>query len=66
MCGFVVSYHPDGERLPGRQLEKMCDLMAHRGPNYFGTYQDSGISLGHRRLSVIDLSSEANQPMVKK
>jgi asparagine synthase (glutamine-hydrolysing) len=65
MCGFVVVYHPDGKRLPARRLEEMCAQMTHRGPNHFGTYQDQWISLGHRRLSIIDLSSNANQPMIK-
>ena len=44
----------------------MCDVMAHRGPDGEGQYIDaeSGIALGHRRLSLIDLAN-GNQPMVR-
>lgn len=44
----------------------MCDALRSRGPDDAGTWIDStvGISLGHRRLSVLDLSPEGHQPMV--
>ena len=44
----------------------MCDRMAHRGPDGSGVWQaaDRHCTLGHRRLSIIDLSDEAAQPMV--
>jgi asparagine synthase (glutamine-hydrolysing) len=41
----------------------MTDTLAHRGPNDRGTWQDDRITLGHRRLSVIDLSRAGRQPM---
>lgn len=41
----------------------MTDRMAHRGPDAEGVYADDDVALGHRRLSIIDLSAEANQPM---
>ena len=46
-------------------VQKMCDRMQARGPNAFGYWSDSeaGLSLGHRRLSILDLESRANQPM---
>ena len=44
-------------------LNRMTDTLAHRGPNDRGTYQSGRIALGHRRLSVIDLSSAGHQPM---
>ena len=46
-------------------LVKMTDSLTHRGPNASGYFfdQDKGVALGHRRLSIIDLSSKANQPM---
>ena len=40
----------------------MTTALAHRGPDAEGFYQDPCISLGHRRLSIIDLSTAANQP----
>ena len=36
--------------------------MSHRGPDFQGEWQTDSIYLGHRRLSIIDLSAEANQP----
>jgi len=44
-------------------LKQMNDSLRHRGPDAEGSYFDDGISLGHRRLSVIDLSENGAQPM---
>lgn len=46
-------------------VNQMSDCIIHRGPDDSGTWVDSreGIALGHRRLSIIDLSSEGRQPM---
>jgi asparagine synthase (glutamine-hydrolysing) len=44
-------------------IEKMNAKIAHRGPDDSGVFLSSGISLGHNRLSIIDLSSAAHQPM---
>ncbi|MFZ4647483.1 MAG: asparagine synthase (glutamine-hydrolyzing), partial [Gemmataceae bacterium] len=41
----------------------MTNSIAHRGPDAEGFYHDENIALGHRRLSIIDLSAAANQPM---
>jgi len=41
----------------------MVQALSHRGPDADGFYIDEDVSLGHNRLSVIDLSEEANQPM---
>jgi len=41
----------------------MNAAIAHRGPNDEGSFIDSGIALGHRRLSIIDLSKNGHQPM---
>jgi asparagine synthase (glutamine-hydrolysing) len=64
MCGIAAIYN--ARRTPkqnARVVEQMCDLMAHRGPDHFGYYEDDSVRLGHRRLRIIDLSAEANQPM---
>lgn len=47
-------------------LRDMTDIVSYRGPDDHGYYSDKGISLGHRRLSIIDLSSAGHQPMTDK
>lgn len=43
-------------------IQKMTDAIAHRGPNSQGMWNDEHCFLGHRRLSIIDLSEAGNQP----
>ncbi|MBN3038352.1 MAG: asparagine synthase (glutamine-hydrolyzing) [Candidatus Omnitrophica bacterium] len=59
MCGFVgfVGHHDD------RLLERMNARIAHRGPDDVGYFSRDNVNLGHRRLSVLDLSSAGHQPM---
>lgn len=47
-------------------IEKMNKVTSHRGPDGTGIFVDDSISLGHNRLSIIDLSEAANQPMVSE
>jgi asparagine synthase (glutamine-hydrolysing) len=42
----------------------MTNALVHRGPDAEGYHSDSNISLGHRRLSIVDLSTNANQPFI--
>jgi len=44
-------------------LRTMNASISHRGPDGDGFYEDKGISLGHRRLKIIDLSEKGKQPM---
>ena len=44
-------------------IERMADSIVHRGPDDAGVYCDGPIGLGHRRLSIIDLSPSGRQPM---
>ncbi|MBR5682630.1 MAG: asparagine synthase (glutamine-hydrolyzing) [Ruminococcus sp.] len=44
-------------------LGKMMDRIKHRGPDAYGKYIDEDIALGHRRLSIIDVSSSGDQPI---
>jgi asparagine synthase (glutamine-hydrolysing) len=65
MCGIAGAYFPargDG----AAAVHVMCQRMRKRGLDAKGEWQDtqSGIFLGHRRLSIIDLDARANQPMV--
>ena len=45
-------------------ISKMNQITRHRGPDGEGSFVDEGVSLGHDRLSIIDLSEQAKQPMV--
>ncbi|WFB37311.1 asparagine synthase (glutamine-hydrolyzing) [Kiritimatiellota bacterium B12222] len=44
-------------------IQQMTDRLAHRGPNQHGSYTQTGVSLGHRRLSIIDLTEMGRQPI---
>jgi len=65
MCGiagiFVIGPQEDADRLSA--IDKMTLTLAHRGPDASGTFRSSRVALGHRRLSIIDLSENAAQPM---
>src|SRR5579862_2336865 len=66
MCGIVGIYSPTLNRPPDdRVLTDMRDRMAHRGPDASGLWRsaDRKCEFGHRRLSIIDLSETASQPM---
>ena len=64
MCGIVGIKSASAE-LTQRGFEKICSTLEHRGPDASGVYIDlnSGFALGHKRLTIIDLTSEADQPM---
>lgn len=47
-------------------LSRMMRKLVHRGPDSNGTYEDNGITFGHQRLAVIDLSKKGHQPMSNK
>lgn len=68
MCGIVGSFKPGGEACGEDVLARMRDKMAHRGPDGVGIWSSPrrDCVLGHRRLSIIDLSTTANQPMVNR
>ena len=67
MCGIVGTLVFDNSqfRVTETYVTRMRDTMAHRGPDNAGTWvaPDGKLGLGHRRLSIIDLSDEASQPM---
>lgn len=65
MCGIAgVVGHRDGDLQ--QVLVPMLDAIAHRGPDDSGSFFDArvGLVLGHRRLSILDLSAAGHQPMV--
>jgi len=61
MCG-IAGFNWTNQSL----LCEMTDTMKYRGPDDQGCYIDSNVSLGHRRLSIIDISEKGHQPMVFK
>ncbi len=65
MCGIVGRYNfLSSAPVETRLLERMCKLVAHRGPDGEGVYTDGSLGFGHRRLAIIDLTPAAHQPMV--
>ena len=66
MCGIAGFWSPRGREggLPAI-LRAMTDAIAHRGPDDEGAYCDesAGLALGHRRLSIVDVSAAGHQPM---
>lgn len=63
MCGIAGKI--DWSASPGVDtVTRMCDKLRHRGPDDHGIVSLNNITLGHRRLSIIDLSENARQPMV--
>jgi len=67
MCGLVgVLGFGERSRSLAADVERMRDRLIHRGPDDAGLWfdNDAGIALGHRRLSILDLSPQGHQPMV--
>jgi asparagine synthase (glutamine-hydrolysing) len=67
MCGLTGFFSPGGFRAEdgSATATRMRDTLVHRGPDDSGTWldADAGIALGHRRLSIVDLSAAGHQPM---
>jgi asparagine synthase (glutamine-hydrolysing) len=63
MCGICGEFRFDANKSDPQTISKMMDRLAPRGPDDYGSFFDKAIGLGHRRLSIIDLSSRAHQPM---
>ena len=64
MCGIAGLIHLDGAPVSPAVLQKMTDVIAHRGPDGEGHWIEGNIGIGHRRLAIIDLSPAGNQPML--
>ncbi len=65
MCGItgILRINSDANGFDFKLIDRMTDSLAHRGPNDRGVWNDDMISLGSRRLSVIDLSAAGHMPM---
>src|SRR6185436_10563458 len=62
MCGICGFVYFDGAPASEHLVREMADTMEHRGPDEGGIHLGSSAALGHRRLSIIDLSS-GQQPL---
>ncbi len=63
MCGINGVFSFKSNLDFKKEVQKMNDAIAHRGPDDNGLFSEPGICLGHRRLSIIDLSAAGHQPM---
>ncbi|MDR3054389.1 MAG: N-acetylglutaminylglutamine amidotransferase [Zoogloeaceae bacterium] len=63
MCGICGELRFDHQLPDENALARMLDALKRRGPDSGGQFMEGALALGHRRLSIIDLSPHANQPM---
>ncbi len=63
MCGIAGAVALDERRVPEGLAERMAATLVHRGPDDCGHWSADRAAFGHRRLSIIDLSPDARQPM---
>jgi asparagine synthase (glutamine-hydrolysing) len=63
MCGIAGLFNLGEEPVSAEHLERMSDLLQHRGPDDKGLWINGPVGLAHRRLSIIDLSTRARNPM---
>src|SRR3989344_586915 len=65
MCGIAGKISFASQKITAQEIEMMNDAIKHRGPDDGGVYisPDGKVGLGHRRLSIIDLSPLGHQPM---
>jgi asparagine synthase (glutamine-hydrolysing) len=66
MCGITGYFSGKGIPFEPGKIMEMTHALSHRGPDDFGYFENSGIALGHTRLSIIDLSLAGHQPMTNE
>ncbi len=67
MCGICGKIYLDPARtVDSRDIRRMTDVLHHRGPDDSGLFCEGRVGLGHRRLSIIDLSDAGHQPMTNE
>src|SRR5580698_7087132 len=65
MCGICGEVSRSLQRLPEKSsILGMAETMKHRGPDGEGFWSENGVALGHRRLTIIDLTDASSQPFV--
>ena len=63
MCGIGGIINKNNKSVEELLIHQMTDIIAHRGPDSSGSFLYKNIAFGHRRLSILDLSSSGHQPM---
>ncbi len=63
MCGIAGYIDKKNKAVPEAVIRSMTDVISHRGPDGQGHFCGENFALGHRRLSIIDLSDDGRQPM---
>lgn len=66
MCGFAGELRFDAANADQRAVERMTRALVRRGPDDEGFFSEGAVAFGHRRLSIIDLSGAAHQPMIDR
>ena len=66
MCGISGIVYKKNIKINPDEIKRINRLVDHRGPDGEGYYFGDNFSLGHRRLSIFDLSEKAHQPMAFK
>ncbi len=64
MCGIAGLINLNGDPVSPVLLQRMTDAIAHRGPDGEGQWIEGNVGIGHRRLSIIDLTPAGHQPMI--
>jgi asparagine synthase (glutamine-hydrolysing) len=64
MCGLAGEFRFDGRPADVGAVARMTGCLVHRGPDGDGLWARGPVALGHRRLSIVDLSTAGAQPMV--
>lgn len=63
MCGISGVINKNNYKIKKEEIKSINDLIYHRGPDDEGFYFGKNFAFGHRRLSILDLSSDGHQPM---
>lgn len=66
MCGIAGLHNLNDEPVAIERVRAMCDLIRHRGPDDRDAWAQGPVGLGHRRLSIIDLSPRGRNPMANE
>jgi asparagine synthase (glutamine-hydrolysing) len=66
MCGINGILHFSNQKIDQKVLCQMRDALQHRGPDDAGIFIDNNLGLGHRRLSILDVSSAGHQPFISE
>lgn len=68
MCGLVGLYKHNKDKISANELDSFTDSLVHRRPDGRGTFinDSKNLGLGHRRLSILDISKAGSQPMSYK